>query len=71
MIIVCRFNDRPFTGRFSCVGFGWSSVYFDKVLQVPSYFRTAGYIAFMGSIAGGYFMADCWLPNLGLSRWYK
>jgi hypothetical protein len=58
MIIACRFNDRPFANRFPCVRFNWRGVNYKKVLQVPGYLKTIGYITFICSMAKVLFVAD-------------
>jgi MFS family permease len=45
--------------------FDWSGVYFQKVVQVPEALTTVGYIAFMGTMAGGRFVADKVVTRLG------
>ncbi len=60
-------------GSLVCEGpmFDWSSVYFDKVLHVTGSLRTAGYIAFMGSMATGRFIADMLATKLALSECFS
>lgn len=46
--------------------FDWSGVYFQKVVLVPEALTTVGYIAFMGTMAGGRFVADKVVTRLGV-----
>lgn len=57
-------------GSLVCEGtmFDWSGVYFDKVLHVTGSLRTVGYIAFMGSMATGRFIADLLATKFGVKR---
>jgi MFS family permease len=48
--------------------FDWSGVYFQKVVQVPEALTTVGYIAFMGTMAGGRFVADKVVTSLGVKH---
>lgn len=45
--------------------FDWSGVYFQKVVVVPEALTTVGYIAFMGTMAGGRFAADRVVTRFG------
>lgn len=42
--------------------FDWSGVYFQNVVQAPKQLTILGYVAFMGTMAGGRFIGD-WLSN--------
>ena len=58
---------------FSCMVcegtmFDWSGVYFQKVVAVPKELTTLGYAAFMGTMAGGRFMADRIVMRFGQQR---
>ena len=48
--------------------FDWSGVYFQKVVQVPESLTTVGYIAFMGTMAGGRFLADRIVTRFGVKQ---
>ena len=48
--------------------FDWSGIYFQKVVAVPEHLTTAGYIAFMSTMAGGRFIADRFVTRLGTKR---
>ncbi len=45
--------------------FDWSGVYFQKIVQAPESLTTVGYIAFMGTMAGGRFLADGIVTRFG------
>ena len=55
-------------GCLVCEGtmFDWSGVYFQKVVQVPMSYTTLGYVAFMGSMAAGRFIADWLVTKFGV-----
>lgn len=46
--------------------FDWSGIYFQKVIAVPESLTTVGYIAFMGTMAGGRFAADNIVTRFGV-----
>jgi MFS family permease len=46
--------------------FDWSGVYFQKIINVPESLTTVGYIAFMGTMAGGRFAADNIVTRFGV-----
>lgn len=48
--------------------FDWSGVYFKQIVGVPESFTTVGYIAFMGTMAGGRFTADRLVTRFGVTR---
>ncbi|MVT40314.1 MFS transporter [Chitinophaga oryziterrae] len=48
--------------------FDWSGVYFQKIVNVPESLTTVGYIAFMGTMAGGRFAADNIVTRFGVKR---
>lgn len=48
--------------------FDWSGVYFQKIVAVPEALTTVGYIAFMGTMAGGRFAADYMVTRFGIKR---
>ncbi|WP_254070859.1 MFS transporter [Pedobacter sp. L105] len=48
--------------------FDWSGVYFQKVVAVQASLTTVGYIAFMGTMAGGRFTADRLVTRFGMKR---
>jgi MFS family permease len=48
--------------------FDWSGIYFQKVLVVPEALTTVGYIAFMGTMAGGRFVADTVVTRAGIKH---
>ncbi|HEU4551259.1 MAG TPA: MFS transporter [Chitinophaga sp.] len=48
--------------------FDWSGVYFQKIVQVPESLTTVGYIAFMGTMAGGRFLADRIVTRFGIRQ---
>lgn len=48
--------------------FDWSGIYFQKTVAVPEHLTTAGYIAFMSTMAGGRFIADQFVTRLGAKR---
>jgi MFS family permease len=48
--------------------FDWSGVYFRQIVSVPESFTTLGYIAFMGTMAGGRFTADRLVTRFGVTR---
>ncbi|ACU59643.1 MFS transporter [Chitinophaga pinensis] len=48
--------------------FDWSGIYFQKVVAVPEHLTTAGYIAFMSTMAGGRFIADRFVTRLGAKK---
>lgn len=48
--------------------FDWSGVYFKQIVAVPESFTTVGYIAFMGTMAGGRFTADRLVTRFGITR---
>jgi MFS family permease len=48
--------------------FDWSGVYFQKVINVPESLTTVGYIAFMGTMAGGRFAADNIVTRFGVKH---
>lgn len=48
--------------------FDWSGIYFQKVVVVPEAYTTVGYIAFMGTMAGGRFISDSMVTRLGIKR---
>ncbi|KAA2243335.1 MFS transporter [Chitinophaga agrisoli] len=45
--------------------FDWSGVYFQKIVEAPESLTTVGYIAFMGTMAGGRFLADGIVTRFG------
>lgn len=51
--------------------FDWSGVYFKQIVSVPESFTTLGYIAFMGTMAGGRFTADRLVTRFGVTRVLK
>jgi MFS family permease len=58
---------------FSCMVcegtmFDWSGVYFQKVVQAPKELTTLGYVAFMGTMAGGRFIGDRIVTRLGKQK---
>ncbi|ASZ09684.1 MFS transporter [Chitinophaga pendula] len=48
--------------------FDWSGIYFQKVVAVPEAYTTLGYIAFMGTMAGGRFVSDSMVTRFGIKR---
>jgi MFS family permease len=48
--------------------FDWSGIYFQKVINVPEALTTVGYIAFMGTMAGGRFAADNIVTKFGVKH---
>jgi MFS family permease len=48
--------------------FDWSGVYFQKIVQAPKGLTTAGYTAFMATMAGGRFAGDWLVTRLGTKR---
>ena len=48
--------------------FDWSGVYFHKVVNAPREWTTLGYVAFMGTMAGGRFVGDWLASRLGVKR---
>ncbi|SEW42972.1 Fucose permease [Chitinophaga sp. YR573] len=48
--------------------FDWSGVYFQKIINVPESLTTVGYIAFMGTMAGGRFAADYIVTRFGVKH---
>jgi MFS family permease len=48
--------------------FDWSGVYFQKVVQAEQALVTAGYIAFMSTMALGRFISDYFTDRLGTAR---
>ncbi|TWV98953.1 MFS transporter [Chitinophaga pinensis] len=48
--------------------FDWSGIYFQKIVGAPEHLTTAGYIAFMSTMAGGRFIADRFVTRLGTKR---
>jgi MFS family permease len=48
--------------------FDWSGIYFQQIVQVPEHLTTAGYIAFMSTMAGGRFIADRFVTTLGTKK---
>ncbi len=57
-------------GCMVCEGtmFDWSGVYFQHVVKVPEKLTTLGYVAFMGTMAGGRFVGDRLTTKLGAQR---
>lgn len=58
---------------FSCMAcegtmFDWSGVYFQKVVQAPKALTTLGYAAFMCTMAGGRFIGDRLVTQLGSKK---
>lgn len=45
--------------------FDWSGVYFQKVVEAPAKLTTLGYVAFMGTMAGGRFIGDKIVTRFG------
>jgi len=48
--------------------FDWSVIYFKKVIHAEDAWMAAGYTAFMGTMAGGRFIADWFSGRFGLKR---
>ncbi len=48
--------------------FDWSGVYFQKVVQAEEALVTAGYVAFMSTMAFGRFISDYFTDRLGAAR---
>ncbi|MBC7921677.1 MAG: MFS transporter [Ferruginibacter sp.] len=48
--------------------FDWSGVYFHKVVNAPREWTTLGYVAFMGTMAGGRFVGDWLAFRVGVKR---
>jgi MFS family permease len=48
--------------------FDWSGIYFQKMVEAPEHLTTVGYIAFMSTMAGGRFLADRFVTNMGTKR---
>jgi len=48
--------------------FDWSVIYFKKVIHAENAWVAAGYTAFMGTMAGGRFVADWFSGRFGLKR---
>jgi MFS family permease len=48
--------------------FDWSGVYFQKIVKAPRGLVTMGFIAFMGTMAGGRFIGDRLTTELGTKR---
>ncbi len=48
--------------------FDWSGIYFSKAVQAPRELTTLGYVAFMGTMAGGRFAGDWLVSRLGTKR---
>lgn len=57
-------------GCMVCEGtmFDWSGVYFQHVVKAPEKLTTLGYVAFMGTMAGGRFIGDRLTAKLGVQR---
>ena len=57
-------------GCLVCEGtmFDWSGVYFQKVVKVDTAYTTAGYVAFMSSMAAGRFIADWLVTKFGVKN---
>lgn len=58
---------------FSCMVcegtmFDWSGVYFQKVVEAPKELTTLGYVAFMGTMAGGRFIGDRVVTRFGKKK---
>jgi hypothetical protein len=58
---------------FSCMAcegtmFDWSGVYFQKVVEAPKELTTLGYVAFMGTMAGGRFIGDRIVTRFGKQK---
>jgi MFS family permease len=60
-------------GSMICEGtmFDWSSIYFEKVLNLPKELIRVGYIAFMCTMASGRFAADWMVTKFGITRILK
>jgi len=48
--------------------FDWSGIYFHRIVMAPSSLTTAGYIAFMGTMAAGRFTGDHLVTRFGVKR---
>lgn len=48
--------------------FDWSGIYFQKIVHTPEHLTTAGYIAFMSTMAGGRFVADRFVTKFGAKK---
>jgi MFS family permease len=51
--------------------FDWSGIYFHKVVMTDDAMRSAGYMAFMGTMALGRFVADAFTNKFGLNKTLK
>ena len=57
-------------GSMVCEGtmFDWSGVYFQTVVKAPVALTTLGYVAFMGTMAGGRFLGDYMVTRFGVKN---
>lgn len=48
--------------------FDWTGIYFEKVVKAPKELTRLGYIAFMGTMAGGRFISDAFVTRYGVRK---